>query len=73
MRSEILYLGHKCSEKGVEPDDKLIKSVVAFPTPKTVKQVQSFHGLANYYRRFIKGFANIAAPLYKIIKKEQKF
>lgn len=66
-------MGHKCSEKGVEPDDKLIRSVVDFPTPKNVKQVQSFHGLANYYRRFIQGFANIAAPLYKVIKKEHTF
>lgn len=73
MQAEVLYLGHKCSERGVEPDDKLIQSVINFPRPKNIKQVQSFHGLANYYRKFIKGFANIAAPLYKVIKKDHEF
>lgn len=73
MRKEVIYLGHKCSENGVEPDDKLMNSITNFPRPKTVRQVQSFHGLANYYRKFVRGFATIASPLYKIIKKDQKF
>lgn len=66
---EVLYLGPKCSANGVEPDIKIVESVLNFPRPKTVKQVQSFHGLANYYRKFIKDFAKIAFPLYNLMQK----
>lgn len=73
LETEILYLGHKCTENGVEPDKRIIDSVVNFPRPKTVKQVLSFHGLANYYRKFIKGFSQIAKPLYQLTQKDSKF
>ena len=41
--------------------------------PKSVKDVQKFLGLANYYRRFVKNFAKIARPLYKMMRKENKW
>ena len=44
-----------------------------WPTPKCVKDVQKFLGLANYYHRFIEGFASIARSLHDIVKKNQKW
>lgn len=68
-----MYLGHRCSELGVKPDQRLIQSVRDFPQPKNSKQLMSFLGLANYYRKFIKDFAKLAGPLYHQIKRDQKF
>lgn len=73
LMTEIVYLGHKCSESGIQPDERLIKTIQNYPRPKTVKQIQSFLGLANYYRKFIKGFSNIAAPMNNLLKKDTKF
>jgi len=44
-----------------------------FPTPKKVKDVQSFLGLAGYYRKFIENFSKVAKPLTKLTKKGEKF
>ena len=49
-----------------------MRAVQEFPMPKTYTQVHTFCGLAGYYRRFIKGFANIAHPLYDVLGKEVK-
>ena len=60
------------SLKGVEMQKEKVKEVLNWPAPRNVKEVQKFLGLANYYRRFIKDFAKIAAPLYALVRKEQK-
>lgn len=73
IQKEVSYLGHRCSEKGVEPDEQLTEAVRTFPRPKNAKDIQSFHGLANYYRKFIKDFANIASPSYKLTKHDEPF
>lgn len=56
MKKEIKLLGYIVSEKGLLPDDTKIEAVRNFPTPKNVKDIQSFIGLCNYYRKFIKKF-----------------
>ncbi|KIL55134.1 hypothetical protein M378DRAFT_18214 [Amanita muscaria Koide BX008] len=50
-----------------------VDGVLSWPAPQTVKQVQSFLGLANYYRRFIKDFAKIARPLHNLVRKDQQW
>jgi transposase InsO family protein len=67
----ITYLGHVISENEVRPSERKTKAIREFERPTTVKQVRSFLGLANYYRRFIKDFSKIATPLHKLCGKNQ--
>jgi len=73
LRKEVTYLGHIISEDGILPDPAKVSAVKNFPTPKKVKDVQSFIGLAGYYRKFIKNFSKIAKPLTMLTKKDNKF
>ena len=66
-------MGVVIGPKGVEMQKKKVEEVLTWPTPKNIKKVQKFLGLTNYYRRFIKNFAKIAAPLYVLVRKDQKW
>jgi len=70
---EVEFLGIVIGPKGVEMQKEKIEEVLSWPAPRNIKEVQKFLGLANYYRRFIKNFARIAAPLYMLVRKEQKW
>ena len=70
---EVTYLGHIISKEGVKVDPDKTDAVRTFPVPKTQTGVRSFLGLANYYRRFIKGFAQIAAPLNNLLRDNTPF
>jgi hypothetical protein len=70
---KVNYLGHVISKHGVQPDPGKISAVREFPTPTSVKELQSFLGLSNYYRRFVVGYAEIARPLTKLLRKGAVF
>jgi len=70
---EVEFLGVVIGPKGVEIQKEKVEGVLNWPAPRNIKEVQKFLGLANYYRRFIKSFARIAAPLYMLVRKEQKW
>ena len=72
FQSEIVYLAHHVSQRGILPSRENVQAVQEFPMPETYMQVHAFCGLAGHYRRFIKGFANIACPLYDVLGKEVK-
>ena len=55
----------------MDPDK--IKAILEWPTPTAVKEVQSFHGLANYYRQYISHFSDEVRPLVELFKKNVKF
>ena len=63
MQTSIDFLGHVISKDGIKPQPKKVEAIRTWPRPLTVKDVQSFLGLANYYRKFIKDFSDIAIPL----------
>ena len=72
FKTEINYLAHHVSKKGVQPSKKNLESIAECPPPDTYTKVKSFVGLVGHYRRFIKGFARIAAPLYDLTSGENK-
>ena len=59
--------------KRIKIKKEKVKDILDWPTPKRVKDIQKFLGLANYYHQFIKDFAVIARLLYNIVKKDQKW
>lgn len=59
LQASVHYLGHVISSKGVETDPEKFKCIVDWPTLSCHKDLQQFLGLAKYYRRFVKDFANI--------------
>ena len=72
FKSEINYLAHHVSQKGVLPSKKNLESIAQCPPPDTYTKVKSFMGLVGHYRCFIKGFAKIAAPLYDLTSGNNK-
>lgn len=70
LRRELLFLGHIIAENGIRPNPAKVKVLEHWPVPKTVKEVESFLGLATYFRKFVPGFAKIAAPLNELKKNE---
>ena len=62
-RKELGFLGHRLSAAGVSVDPRKVQSIVEWATPTSCAEVRRFTGLAGYYRRFVEGYAEIAAPL----------
>ena len=72
FKTEINYLAHHVSKRGVLPSKKNLEAIARCPPPDTYTKVKPFVGLVGHYRHFIKGFANIAAPLYDLTSGENK-
>ena len=70
---EVEFLGHVVSAKGVKVVFDKVDAVLSWPMATCVRKVQGFLGLANFYRRFVKGFVAIAKPLTKLRKKDKDF
>ena len=73
FQEKVSYLGHVISADGLATDPDKSNQVAWWPVPTSAKEVQKFLGLANYYRRFVKGFASIAKPLHKLTEKNSVF
>ncbi|XP_039131810.1 uncharacterized protein LOC120268486 [Dioscorea cayenensis subsp. rotundata] len=70
--NEVVFLGHVVYGKGICVDRKKVEAIIDWEQPKSVSEVQSFLGLAGYYRHFVEGFSQIAAPLPWLTRKEFK-
>ena len=62
--SEISFLSHDISKNGIKPSQEKVKAIQDFPPPTSIKQIQRFIGMVNYYHRFIPQLAHILAPLH---------
>ena len=72
FKSEINYLAHHMSQKGVLPSKRNLESIAQCPPSDMYTKVKSFVGLVGHYRCFIKGFAKIAPPLYDLTRGDNK-
>ena len=68
FQKELLYLGFVIDGEGIKPDPKKVSAVRNWPVPCGISDVRSFLGFANYHRRFIKRFGEIAEPLLEITR-----
>ncbi|KAL2923900.1 Retrovirus-related Pol polyprotein from transposon 17.6 [Bienertia sinuspersici] len=72
-QTEIMFLGHKISNGRVRMDEKKVQAILNWEEPKSVHELRSFLGLANYYRKFIKGYSDKVSPLTELLKKGEKW
>ena len=70
-REQITFLGHKISEGHIRMDERKVQAVIDWPALTKVTALRSFLELANYYRRFIKGYSKIVSPLTDLLKKDR--
>jgi hypothetical protein len=70
---QVAFLGHVISKGGISMDPSNVQDVLSWNAPTSVDDIQSFLGLAGYYRRFIEGFSKISKPMTELLEKDKKF
>lgn len=71
--SAIKFLGHVVDQQGMHPDPDKVKIVQDWTTPRSISDLRAFVGLAQYFRKFIQGFATLVAPLTALFRKGVAF
>jgi hypothetical protein len=69
---QVAFLGHVISKRGISVDPSKVQDVLSWNAPMSVDDIQSFLGLARYYRRFTKGFLKISKPMTELFEKDNK-
>ena len=73
LQKSVSFLGHTISNAGIGTDPMKTRAISDWPTPRNLREARAFVGLASYYRRFVRDFARIAAPLHDLRKKYRVF
>ena len=71
--NRLVFLGFVVSAQGIQIDEEKVRAIQDWPSPTSVSKVRSFHGLASFYRWFVKDFSSIATPITEVIKKDAGF
>jgi hypothetical protein len=72
MKRELIYLGFVISSNKLKMDPEKVKEIKEWPSPRNIFEVKRFHGLASFYRKFIRNFSGISAPMMDTVKKRHK-
>ena len=73
MKTQIQYLGHLISSKGIQPLPEKLRSIENMPAPRSPKEVKQFLGLAGYYHKFLPRFSDLSRPLIRQTRKDALF
>jgi len=73
FRHEVTFLGHKCTDKGILPDNKKYDVIEKYPVPTDADSARRFVAFCNYYRRFITKFFDYSRHITRLCKKNVKF
>ena len=73
LQRQVPFLGFRVSSDGVSTDPATVDAILSWPTPTNLRQSQAFIGLCQYYRRFVPGFSETAAPLHALTRKGARF
>lgn len=71
MQDHVSFLGHILSKHGIHTDPKKIEDIVTIQAPENVSELKSFIGLINFYGKFVKAFADICEPLYRLTRSDE--
>ena len=72
FKPELKFLGHIVSVSGMRPDPAKVEAIMQWNTPRSMFELRSFLGMANYFRRYIRHYAKIAKPLTDLMQGEAR-